>query len=1320
MRVRLFFLFIAILCISDLPAKELYFRHITMYEGVSQPSAISIYEDNKGRMWFGNDNLNVYDGSSVRTYRLSAYLDNVHDNNIHMICSNRESIFYILADRKLILFDDKEEKFTDTGISARCLYYRDNALYYASGNSVFRYDTERNEGINIITLPENEAYIRTIYAHGDSWLIGTSSGLFCYKENTLQTLLHGETITCLFVDESKRIWAGTSENGVRVCNNENWEILSAGKNEKKIIGDRIRCINQDENGNIWIGTFSGITVMDSTLRQSNHYFHNEQENWSLRHSSVYAITRDRQGGMWVGTYYGGMSYYNPDTEHFLYYDASKYDSDKLNGFLFGQMTEDLKGNIYIATESGGLNSINKYTRKIKRYENIPVNTAKSVWYDNQHDILYIGTFTYGLLAFYPSSGHFIPIGDHILTTENQRIITHLLPWNDYLIVATQGGLFKLHRNAGNLSPFFEDPETQQKTESIFSHIHIDHNERLWMGSSTETIQYLSLPDNSLHKVEKLNDLIGRKPVLFIDSDANNCIYFTVPGLGVIEYNSENDSIKTYSQEKGHLFTNQIYKAVVTHPGVLFITSSQGFTLLHMEKGENIYTRLIDYSPMQSFNANCGVYYSEDTGEIFLGGIEGIITVKEERLFSKEFPYNIAFSSLTINNFPVSPTTDPTILQQTIGYTHSLVLPHNKNNVSIAFTSTNYRHSDKNIFEYRLEGLDNQWTKTSYRTITYTSLSPGKYKLIVREAGKEWKEILLHIHVRPPFYASTFAWCIYILLLGLFLFWLIRFNQSRTILKASLEMEQREKERIEELNQMKLRFYVNISHELRTPLTLMISQLELIIQNSDISNSFRNRIKKISRYAAQMQQLVTEILDFRRMELNKMPFKASRQNIVSFSRNVFDAFRDFAEIHKIDFRFYTTDDDISLWFDPSQIQKALYNVLSNAFKYTPEGGSIMVQICLKDEFVEIHITDTGYGIEEKDLEHIFDRFYQADNPESTSSTGTGIGLSLTREIMNQHHGGLTVTSRVGEGSTFTICLPLGDKHLDASQKSSVPQTINPLSVVDVSLREEETEVVALANNENKENDYTVLIVEDNKELCHLLEEAFTPMYTVLIAHDGLEGLQAAEKEVPDLIVSDIMMPRLSGIEMCRQLKQKPDTSHIPIILLTARTDMDSAMEGLRSGANDYLIKPFNMEILLLKCNNIIHIQQEKQRRFHSEVQTKPIELATNRMDQELLDKSVKIIESNLENQDFNIEMWCREIAIGRTRLAEKIKRLSGLTLNDFILQIKLRKCASLLIEKDITISEIAWLSGFSSAGYMGKCFKEYFGMTPMQYRNSKKL
>ena len=496
---------------------------------------------------------------------------------------------------------------------------------------------------------------------------------------------------------------------------------------------------------------------------------------------------------------------------------------------------------------------------------------------------------------------------------------------------------------------------------------------------------------------------------------------------------------------------------------------------------------------------------------------------------------------------------------------------------------------KRQFEYRLEGFDKAWTQTTGTTITYTNLPPGEYILRARPlAGKENldEEVHLNIHVSAPFYATVWAYFFYLLcLLGVMIAF-IRFKTRQAALKSSLEFERKEKERIEELNQVKLRFFTNISHEFRTPLTLILGQIEVLMQ-MDLGTTIYNRILRIYKNAWHMRNLISELLDFRKQEQGYLKLKVEEQNLVAFTRQIYMCFYEYAQKKEITYRFDNVEETISVWFDSKQLQKVIFNLLSNAFKYTPNKGSIRVEVRMLASQAIVSVCDTGVGIPEEHISKIFERFYQTDN-SSSFTLGTGIGLALAKGIMNMHHGKIDVESTVGKGSKFTLSLPLGNRHFSDEEMATVESRESVIiseavpmlpfeQIMDV--EEEKTKV---QENIKEEDKPIILLVDDNEELLSMLEDLFLPIYKVYIAHDGREGLEMARQIQPDLIISDVMMPEMSGKELCYKIKTNVELSHISVVLLTAQTSVEYVVEGLMFGADDYVTKPFNVKVLIARC------------------------------------------------------------------------------------------------------------------------------------------
>ncbi|MCS2960661.1 ATP-binding protein [Bacteroides thetaiotaomicron] len=646
-----------------------------------------------------------------------------------------------------------------------------------------------------------------------------------------------------------------------------------------------------------------------------------------------------------------------------------------------------------------------------------------------------------------------------------------------------------------------------------------------------------------------------------------------------------------------------------------------------------------------------------------------------------------------------------------------------------FATFNYNSDRNRLFEYYLDGFDKVWTQTSGTTVTYTNLPPGDYTLKVRsmENKESLKDaICLNIHVSAPFYATIWAYLFYVLCLTALMVAFVRFKTRQAALRSSLEFERKEKERIEELNQVKLRFFTNISHEFRTPLTLILGQIEVLMQ-MDLGTTVYNRIQRIYKNAWHMRNLISELLDFRKQEQGYLKLRVEEQNLVTFTRQIYMCFYEYAQKKEITYRFDSVEETISVWFDPIQLQKVIFNLLSNAFKYTSNKGNITVEVRKVASQAVVSVCDTGIGIPVEHISKIFDRFYQTDNASSSSSftLGTGIGLALAKGIMNMHHGKIEVESTVGEGTKFILSLPLGNRHF-SDEEMAVTEGRESLIIPEASvssygqLMAEEIKEPESQKNMDEEDKPTILLVDDNTELLSMLEDIFLPMYNVYTACNGREGLEMAQQIQPDLIVSDVIMPEMSGKDLCYKIKTNVELSHISVVLLTAQTSVEYVVEGLMFGADDYITKPFNIKVLVARCNNLIKNKKRLIAHYAGKVITEsPVAEAINEKDKELLTKCVNIVRENFENPDFDVTALASELCMGRSKLYMQFKQMTGLTPNEFILKVKLDEAMSLLTDHpELNITEISVRLGFSSPRYFSKSFKAFFGIAPQGVRSRK--
>ena len=534
---------------------------------------------------------------------------------------------------------------------------------------------------------------------------------------------------------------------------------------------------------------------------------------------------------------------------------------------------------------------------------------------------------------------------------------------------------------------------------------------------------------------------------------------------------------------------------------------------------------------------------------------------------------------------------------------------------------------------------------------------------------------------------------------------------------------RKKKHIEEINQSKIRFFTNISHEFRTPLTLITSQVDMLLQQKKLLPEASNRIQSISRNAALMTRLINELLEFRKINDKKMPIKAGEYNIIQFVHEIYFSFEEYAKAKKIDFSFQAENDTILLWFDQNLMQKVFFNLISNAFKYTPKEGKIIVSISQDDEKVYVSIKDSGIGISSENKNKIFDQFYQISTlPESIGNVpGTGLGLALTKGILDAHHAEIILESEVNKGSNFNITLLKGSAHFTEEEKI-ITEDLDQISIRKIKdyLSEVSYNMEPASGNDgtgDSETKNSILIVENNEELLQVLYHVFEPVYHVFMARNGEEGLAKTIEKQPDIVLSDLMMPLMSGSEMCLKIKTNFTVCHIPVVLLTAQTAVESNIESLKLGADDYITKPFDIALLMARCNNLLNGRRILQERFAHSTDISPYTLASNEMDRNFLEKANRIIEENMANPYFGINEFSQEMNLGRTSLFNKIKGITGQTPNDFMITLKMKKATFLLTNNpELNISDITYRLGFNSPKYFSKCFKEQFGMTPSDYKS----
>ncbi|RYE26788.1 MAG: hybrid sensor histidine kinase/response regulator [Sphingobacteriaceae bacterium] len=990
-----------------------------------------------------------------------------------------------------------------------------------------------------------------------------------------------------------------------------------------------------------------------------------------------------QDALWVGTDGGGLNYIDRKNKIVNVF-AVKDVVGKRYSNIIKALALDNMGNILAGTLDG-LAIFNPQTKALKYFNfNKDLNTSIRV-----NALLADKTGTWvgteqGGLKFIKSDGSYTSFIKGGANTLSENYINTLVKENELLWIGTRNGLNCFNPITNSFASYY--PRTENIASCVILSLCLDSKGRLWVGSS-----------NGLFIFDK------EKKQFFRIGD-------------------------------GNALTNQVIQAITEDSeGKIWVSTFNGLSKIDCKQVVQPYS--INSYQITNYTANDGLASNQFSlgavarkgGEIYFGGVNGITSFFPQRLVKNHHQPKVVITDLMINSKSVKPNTAQSPLQEPIETTGKIVLNYDQNFIAFKFAALSFLNTQNNQYAYKLNGLKSHegWHYVgTQRTANYTNLEPGKYVFELKAANNDgiWSANTtdIEITVLPPFWRTWWAYVIYILLFTLAIYIIIRVIRVRAKLERDLFYEHFENSRQQELNQMKLDFFTNISHELRTPLTLIVGPLENLLKDTPAVGSGYEQLQLIKNNSDRLLKLVSELLDFRKTETGNMNIYASSQNLVSFLWTIFHSFQHMAVASNVDYKFITEADDIVVYFDDNQLEKVIYNLLANAFKFTPAGGKIELKVIKLPDSVQISIADNGKGIPYDKQENLFKNFYQVEEP-GLRNTGSGIGLALSKNIVDLHKGIINVmsvpNSENNEPTTcFTISLKLGNAHFEENQllPQSIQHEAHDYPIIS-------TQFPTLSNIEqsttNDLKKYTIQIVEDNDELRSFLRSSIEQNYLIHESINGLQGWETAVELIPDIIISDVMMPEMDGLEFTLKIKSDIRTSHIPVILLTARSTQQQQISGLENGADIYLTKPFSIQMLELHIHNLIESRQILQRKYSQKVTLEPQHTDITQPDQKFLSKVMSIIEENIANENFGVPFLSTEIGMSQPVLYKKLKALTDLSVNDFIKSIRLKKAAQLLQQKQFTVYEVAYAVGFSDSKYFSKEFAKYHGVLPSVYKAS---
>ena len=1175
----------------------------------------------------------------------------------------------------------------------------------------------------------------TLYRQDDQIYIGTSTdGLYTYSitQKTFEKvipILGTKQIQAILQQSPTRIWVATEGAGLFLINPKTKEIknyLHSPSNPKSISSNYIRSLAMDSQNRLWIGTFNDLNIYHEGTDSFASYSSNPVENGSLSQRSVRSIFMDSQGGMWLGTYFGGLNYYHPIRNRFKNIRNIPY-KNSLSDNVVSCIVEDKDKNLWIGTNDGGLNLYNPITQRFTSYtlqedesaRGIGSNNIKAVYVDEKKSLVYIGTHAGGLSILHRNSGQVENFNQRNSQLVNENVYAILPDGEGNLWLGTLSALVRFNPEQRSFTTIEKEKDGTPVVSKQITTLFRDSHKRLWIGGE----EGLSVFKQEGLDIQKASIL----PVSNVTKLFTNCIYEASNGViwvgtreGFYCFNEKDKQIKRYNTTNG-LPNNVVYGILEDSFGRLWLSTNRGISCFNPETEK--FRNFTESDGLQSNQFNTASYCRTSVGQMYFGGINGITTFRPELLLDNPYTPPVVITKLQLFNKVVRPDDETGILTKNISETKSITLKSWQTAFSIEFVVSNYISGQHNTFAYKLEGYDKEWYYlTDSRTVSYSNLPQGTYQFLVKAANSDgkWNPIptALEIIVLPIWYKTWWALLIFFATFAGFITFVFRFFWMRKSMEAQLEIERRDKEHQEEINQMKMRFFINISHELRTPLTLILTPLQEIINK--ISDRWtRNQLEYIQRNANRLLHLVNQLMDYRRAELGVFELKAKKGNAHQLIQDNFLFYDKLARHKKITYTLHSELEDKEVLFDANYLELIVNNLLSNAFKYTESGQSITVTLKEENGWLLLQVSDTGIGIPINKQGKIFERFYQIESEH----VGSGIGLSLVQRLIELHHGRIELDSEENKGSTFSVYLPQDLSVYKPSELASNDEQNEEEQVYSTNSKAmyfidtEKVENESVESGDKKRG--TILIVEDNNEIRRYLSNGLADLFNTLEAGNGEEALEKLKDNEVDVIVTDVMMPVMDGIKLCKNVKQNIRTCHIPVIILSAKTDIKDQMEGLQMGADDYIPKPFSLAILTTKIQNMMRTRRRMLDKYAKSLEVEPEKITFNAMDEALLKRAMAIVEKNMDNIEFSTDEFAREMNMSRSNLHLKLKAITGESTIDFIRKIRFNEAAKLLKDGRYTVAEVSTMVGFNTPSYFATSFKKYFGCLPTEYIKKSK-
>lgn len=1327
------------------------FTSITVKDGLLSNTIFGILKDRHGLMWFATtDGLNKYDGTNFTVYR------NVPDDSTSLRANEVLSLHEDKAGNLWIgtgggglsLYNRQQNTFehftfNNTGLTGNaviksiCSDYR-GRLWLASYEKLYVLDPA-SRTVSEILLPDGNGHpVKTVVecVFEDSqhriW-IGTYDGLFRYiaETNSFRRFLHqpgdpssiGDNhVRTITEDKSGTIWAGTI-NGLSKLQPDEQHFITYRHipgNKSSLSDNGVNCIIADNEGLLWVGTRNGLNALHIASGRVLSYTPEDGNIFSLTGKSISCAWFDPAGIYWFGTFMRGINKYDKNINLFGLKLSSTFNKNGRTPLIVTNFTENQGGNVYVGTYEGGLYEFNFKTGAVKptaiRLNGKQVEPLTILaLHMAPANKLYIGTYGKGVIVLNTATGQTRQItaanAAGNLYSNDIHCIGEDSKGNTW--AGTNGAGVHVIRNDQVVVTYSPNPSgPYERLLPINGYIRAiveDTDKNIWIGTHGGGLAMYKPSDDTWTIYTKSNSQLPSDKIQSLLCDSRGLMWIGTDGGGLSLFDKNQKQFTRFTEKDG-LQNTTIYQIVEDLQGQLWLSTNTGIS--SMNPSARKFRNFTTYNGVQNSNFFHGSGIRLSDGAILFGGLEGINYFNPAGLTINHNVPQVLLTDLKISNKSVIAGPDAPIKEH-ISVAKEIRLDY-KQNFALSFVALNYTLAKQNLYAYRLEGLEKDWNYTgTNNTASYTNLDPGSYVFHVKASNNDgvWNstESRIKIYVRPPWWRTTVAYVFYVLAIaGLALYSRYRVLSSLRR-KLAREQQQQQVKRLQELDRLKLKFITNLSHDFRTPISLISGPVEQLI-DAEKTPAKLDKLYVIRRNAKRLLNLVNQLLDFRKLEEQELKLQLLPGEFVSFVKDVSESFRDLSERKHINFSFSSTIQQLVVLFDPDKIERILFNLLSNAFKFTLEGGHISVVLEEGPQgndglhtWVRLKVTDSGIGIPKETLDKIYDRFYQNDASAAILNYGTGIGLSITKEFVKMHGGTIHVESEPDNGSTFTIDLPL--TVASETVVTLPPSTPAPKPAAPALKPEESVPKKGLP---------IILLVEDNDDFRFYLKDNLRHQYMVVEATNGKEGWQKALAHHPQLIISDISMPEVNGIDMVQKLKSDKRTSHIPVILLTALNDQRQQIKGLATGANDYITKPFDFEVLNAKVKSLLELNSAMKSTYAKQISVATPEVRIDSSDEKLLQKIVLYLEQNITNPQLSVEGLSKQFGMSRSTLYAKLLQITGQTPVEYIRSFRLEKATVLMEKSNMTIAEIAYHVGFTTPNYFARSFKQKFGMLPSEY------